>query len=520
MDKSLHTVESFQLFSESLIWQLNRDYYQEIGIEAWSEGEVPHQITSNSLVGKTYSELILGFLKDLAAKGQTKETVYIIELGAGHGRLAYHILKHLEKLIALDNSELPPFCYVLSDIVEKNLHFFKNHTQFQSYFKKGILDYAYYDAIDGKDLHLRYADLHIKAGELQQPLLAIANYFFDSIPNDLFHIKEKELSVCSIALHSEEHPLMQKTDILLENIELTYREKAVEDSYYSSIVLDEMLEDYRLKLTESYFFFPEKSILCLKNLKELSSKGLMLLSMDKGYHNIANINNRNKPEIITHGSFSVWVNYNALGSNCQKTGGKILFPSYSTFHLQVGCLLFLENADSYSCTNGAYQRYVNDFGPDDYNSIKKLAYANISKLTLIDLLALTRLSFYDSTMFLKIIPRIKRMAKSITHEERERLAQTLHLVWGLYFNINESEDLALTIAGIFFDLGYYEFALEFYQNSTDVYGVEADTCYNKALCYYQLRQDVLFKGLLKEAGQLFPDSDVFDSLHKLDLSAV
>jgi len=101
MDKKLHEVESFQLFSESKIWQLNRDYYQDIGIEAWSEGEVPHQITSNSLVGKTYSELILGFLKDLADKGETKETVYIIELGAGHGRLAFHILKHLERLIAI-----------------------------------------------------------------------------------------------------------------------------------------------------------------------------------------------------------------------------------------------------------------------------------------------------------------------------------------------------------------------------------------------------------------------------------
>ena len=104
-----YQVEASTLFSESLIWQLNRDYYQEAGIEAWSDGVVPHNMTSNSMVGKTYAELILGFLQDLASKGQTTDTVYIIELGAGHGRLAFHILKHLERLKELLQLELPPY---------------------------------------------------------------------------------------------------------------------------------------------------------------------------------------------------------------------------------------------------------------------------------------------------------------------------------------------------------------------------------------------------------------------------
>ena len=112
MKDEYYEIESIKPFSQSLIWKLNRDYYQDKGVTAWSEDAVPHQMTSNSKVGKIYAELILAFLKDLSAKGKITETVYILELGAGHGRLAFHILKHLQKLEPVLGIELPPYCYI------------------------------------------------------------------------------------------------------------------------------------------------------------------------------------------------------------------------------------------------------------------------------------------------------------------------------------------------------------------------------------------------------------------------
>ena len=153
MGNGYYEVEAPTLFSESLIWQLNRDFYKDAGIDAWSSGNVPHHMTSNAMVGKTYAELILAFLKDLAAKGQTKETVYILELGAGHGRLAFHILKHLEKVQQLITEDLPPFCYVISDIIEENLNFFQTHPQFQPFFENGTLDVTYFDAVASEEMN-------------------------------------------------------------------------------------------------------------------------------------------------------------------------------------------------------------------------------------------------------------------------------------------------------------------------------------------------------------------------------
>ena len=157
MKSTRYILESDQLFSESLIWQLNRDFYQKTGPRAFSDDIVPHNLTSSSSVGKIYAELIFGFLKDLSAKSDTKEPVNILELGAGHGRLAFHTLVHLDKLIQNSNYDLPPYCYILSDIVEDNLSFFLNHTQLKQYLEKGVLDVSYYDAIESKNLYLRYS---------------------------------------------------------------------------------------------------------------------------------------------------------------------------------------------------------------------------------------------------------------------------------------------------------------------------------------------------------------------------
>jgi hypothetical protein len=515
-----YEIESFQPFSESLIWQLNRDFYQEIGIEAWSKGVVPHHMTSNSRVGRTYAGLIFAFLNDLANKGKTEETVYILELGAGHGRLAFHILKHLEKLVLATEIKLPPYCYILSDIVEDNLNFFYHHPQFQDYLKKGMLDVSYFDAFVSEEIFLRYAKIKIQPNDLNQPILAIGNYFFDSIPNDLFLIQDKIISACSVALHSNEDPKEMDTATLIKNIELVYDKKPIESPFYEELISNEILEEYKGTLVDTHIFFPKKSMQCLSKLKAFSKEGLMLISMDKGFHEMHDLEKHGEPDMITHGSFSLWVNYHALGAYCQKQGGKVLFPAFSTFHLDIGCLLFLDDQETYPKTNAAYEFFVNDFGPDDFFSIKKMAYDNISKLYIRELIALVRLSSYDSTFFMKILPRLKQVSHSITFNERKRLRETLLKIWKMYFNINEAHDLAYELGGVFYDLGFYSDALNHFQFSANLFGQKEDIYYNEVLCYYQLREDQLFVKTLHDAKQAFPDSTMFKKLESLDLEAI
>jgi len=518
MPTDYFTLESNQPFSKSLIWQLNRDFYHESGILAWSNDIVPHHMTSNSKVGKTYAELIFGFLKDVATKKKSDEIVYMLEMGAGHGRLAFHILSHLEKLLNNTKSKTAKYCYVLSDIVEDNLTFFDDHVQLQGYFRRGVLDTAYFNASESQEIVLRKSQMTINPGALKQPILAIANYFFDSIANDLFYIENRIISACSVSIQSKEDPKEATAEERIKSMEISYQKKEQSTPFYDDQVLNELLEDYRNILKKSYLFFPEKAIKCIQQLRNFSQQGLILLTMDKGYHEARDIMNKPEPDIVTHGSFSLWVNYHAFNLYCENQGGKALFPSFSNFNLDIGCLIFLPKSDTYTETSAAYEQFVNNFGPDDFNSIKRMAYFNIGRLKLTELIALYRLSAYDATFFIKLLPRLKHLAKTISFNERKRIAQTLHRVWEFYFNINEPLDLAYELGGLFYDLGFYSEALTHFQHSVDSFGTKADTFYNQALCHYQLKEDILFYKALNSGKVAFPEYARFGELEKLDMS--
>ena len=519
MSENRFVIETKKPFAESLIWQLNRDFYNKEGVGAWSSGEVPHHLTSNSMVGRTYAELIFGFLKDLAQKGQTTERVYILELGAGHGRFCFHILKHLERLEEGTDMKLPSYCFVLSDIVEENLTFFLEHEQFQPYYESGKLDVAYFDAVKSEELVLRKANKTISVGGLEQPLIVLANYFFDSIPTDLFHFENTKMSECLVSIDSGQDPEGQKGANFIKKIDLTFHKSPIAEGTYKNKLLNKLLEKYRQSLFNTYLFFPRTGIQCIDNLRRLSKAGVLLLSMDKGYHEIHDLENVPEPDMVAHGSLSFWVNFHALGAYCEQTGGKAIFPEYSNYHLELACLFFLPEGDSYSETQNAYNRFVDEFGPDDFTGMKKFTYKHIAGMSLRELIGVLRLGAYDSAMFINVLPRLKQLYTRVTFNERRRLAQTMHQTWDMHFHLNESEDLAFEIGGMLYALGYYREALTYFGHSVNQYGETTDEFYNRALCYYQLREDANFLKTVKEAKIAFPEFEQFKKLEALDLGA-
>lgn len=114
-------------FSEAPIWELQRTYYEQLGLQAWANDQVPQYITSNPMIGTAYAEIIFGFLQDRAQKGFTTEPVVVLELGAGVGRLAFHVLQQLCELIQYAGVLLPPFRYVMSDLPWKNIEGWQQH---------------------------------------------------------------------------------------------------------------------------------------------------------------------------------------------------------------------------------------------------------------------------------------------------------------------------------------------------------------------------------------------------------
>ena len=64
--EKIYQIEKEVPFAKSKIWDINREYYANTGINAWTtKGHlVPHYVSTNPSVANTYAEIALGFFRD------------------------------------------------------------------------------------------------------------------------------------------------------------------------------------------------------------------------------------------------------------------------------------------------------------------------------------------------------------------------------------------------------------------------------------------------------------------------
>ena len=468
-------IEKPTRFLHSKIWALEADYFQQMGIDAWRLGEVPHYVSNNRSMGLCYSALIQAFFNDMRQNEQSDIT-FIVELGAGTGRLAYHILTEL--------SQSPinhPFVYVMTDYAEKNIAFWQQHPLLQPFIQQGILDFARFDIANHDSIQLIKRGICLKPHSLTTPVIGIANYLFDAIPQDLIYIKEQKASQVLLQLNGEH----ENSPINELQLKYTYQDFDSSDyDYPMQRILAEYLQSYE---QPSHVLFPVIGLNCLRKLHNLSKQGLMLLTADKGQNRLETFHGRQAPKFSAHGHcFSLTVNYYAIKRYVEYQGGVALFPAVPHHSINVGCLLWLHQNQPCTHTVLAYQKQVNHFGPDHFFSIKKHIEQQLDELSLRSILAYLHLSAYDARLCWQCLPRLRQLTDSMTPDEITRLMPVMFQVWQHFYPIGESWDLAAGIADVFLQLALYDQALHFLQYSTQLHGDTPQTALAIAHCQIQL----------------------------------
>lgn len=125
-------LEQFTQCSKSHLWKLMMSYYDRKGPSAWSSCIVPNFITSNSFIANCYAKVLLGYISDCmqetsSCRLDVNEPLYIVELGAGSGKLSYLLLKALEKSQHICPFPFRKIVYVMTDFTEKNFNFWVQH---------------------------------------------------------------------------------------------------------------------------------------------------------------------------------------------------------------------------------------------------------------------------------------------------------------------------------------------------------------------------------------------------------
>ncbi len=170
--------------SDSNLWQLQRNYYDQAGADAWETGIVPSFITTNAFLARQYAHLCLQFIRDFAAAPgsalDADEPIYIVELGSGHGKLGFLFLRQLELLRSeYPTVRLEQLKYVMTDFTAVNVRYWETHTSLREYVASGQLDFATFDAENDERLRLCHSGVEISAQTVRCASLCLPIMIFD-----------------------------------------------------------------------------------------------------------------------------------------------------------------------------------------------------------------------------------------------------------------------------------------------------------------------------------------------------
>ncbi|MCZ8522682.1 MULTISPECIES: SAM-dependent methyltransferase [Paenibacillus] len=516
----IHNEKKAYRFSESPLWELQRAYYEEQGIEAWQKEEVPYYITNNPMIATAYAEVLFGFLQDRAAAGRSAEPVTFLELGAGPGRLACHILRELCALIDYAGMPLPPFRYVLSDLAAKNLAYWKEHPALRTYTEQGLLDFAVFDAVHDEVLHLAVSGDRVRPGNLKQPLLLIANYFFDSIPQDLLYVDDGKVYECRVSLGLPEEAAGGSASEQLRQLAPEYSYHGTEEYERESYPYRHVIEHYKESLADTHILFPALGLRCLERLGRLSQEGFVLLTADKGDHRLANWEFAEAPQPVVHGSFSLTANYHAIGQVYEGRGAQVLFTDSHYNNLNIGCILHLPDPAAHVQTRLAYRRFVDRYGPDDYFTLKEGMDARREAMGLDEFLSFWKLGGYDTEWFVGSAGHLAGLLTGCGDDAAEDLRLGIARMWEGSYLLRGRSRLAADCAMLLFRMDRFEEALDYYEEA--LLGAEGASeapdigiLYDMAVSYYETGQDEKAKEWARRAAAADPEHEGTLSLLQL-----
>ena len=493
-------LEEKQRFSQSVLWQLQRKFFEQQGIQAWRQGTVPHYITSNPHIANAYAQVVLGFLRDCYGISEDEDgtmaginphqPIYILELGSGCGRFAYHFLKKFHGVYAQSSLKQNLVKYVLTDFTEQNLNYWKTHPSLQPYLEKNLLDFACFDAENGQNITLYQSGETLKSDCLSNPMIVIANYVLDTIPQDLFLIENGQIFESLVTLTSPQvNPNLNLNDPdILSQLEVNYTQQIINGDFYEDAGFNEVLKEYQQTLTDTYLLFPHIALRCLNHLRKLCGDRLLLLSGDKGYSREEDLLFCGEPGIVVHGSFSLMVNYHAIGQYVEQQGGVYLTTPHRHNSLNICAAIFGNHPQNYPETSLAFKSGIVQNNPDDFFTLRQVLAEHYNTLSIEQILAYLRLSGWDGAVFLDCFSAIMAKVENLASSVQEELFWAVQNIGENYYPIGEQQDLPFYLGMLLYNLEYFPEALEYLQQSRQIYGDDPNTIYNMGMCYYRLRQ--------------------------------
>ncbi|HEY6305354.1 MAG TPA: SAM-dependent methyltransferase [Candidatus Angelobacter sp.] len=527
-------LESNVPLSSSLIWRRQREFYMQRGMGAWTADRVPQFITNNPFIAEIYANLVFHFLCDcLELDGQgpggisPQNPLRILELGAGPGKFAYLFLRHLAPLLRAKALSLETVRYCMTDCSERVLESWRANPYLSEFVACGVLEFDLFET--GQDVTKRFG-----AGQESpaRPLVVIANYVFDSLPQDAFVIqggqdRQDRKIFESLVTATIPYPTSQsaKDNVTpaqgaLQELQLSYQNVALPPERYADATWNEILEQYQTRLSSATVLFPSVTLTTLGELGTVSDGRILVLAADKGYaHEDALALSQGPPALEWHAGdcFSLMVNLDAIGKFFRATGGEALLPDKHFSSLNICGFLRGQPGEQFPRLINAYQQAQAAFGPDDLFTLLAWLNAHMEEMSVGQILAALRLTHWDPVALMRLFPVLGRQLRTVV-AERADLRVAVTRTWANHYPVTQDENiLAFQCGVVLLELRFFAEAMAMFKTSQKVLSPSAATSYNLGLCAQGLGQSDEALAFMVEACNLDPNFEQARAArHKLE----
>lgn len=498
--------------SQSKLWELQRDSYRAQGPSAWRSSEgVPLQIVSNPVMAHAVARVVVGLLQDVASgrtPGSVAEPVYVVELGAGSGRFTWLLLRAIEGLLAPIQAPMPPFKLVYTDFAETNLQAAAAHPQLAPFIKRGLLEVGRFDA-DRPGPVAFVGGGGLKPGTVVNPMVVVANYFFDSVRHDAFAMEDGALVSRTVSLHIDEP--IDDPITLLEQVDVV--PKSTTPAGYADLDRTLALKRSMESVGNASVLFPCSAMDCLDALRAVATGGLVVLSSDKGYRNASQMKDRTGLGIARHGgTCSFMVNYRALEEYVRIKGGISRFAP----HQSTSLITWLAFWGVEPCLEAeyAFEEEFGRFGPLDYQRLVS-EVANGTNPTPSLILRMLRLGRHDPRSLVRYYRALVDQVGDMSPSMADEIAAAVQRSADNDFVLPERDDVHFFAGRVLQALGLDETALEWFTRSTASRGEHPSTEFNCGLSNLRLGRPKQAMSHVDRLLSLDPDFPSADRLRQV-----
>jgi tetratricopeptide (TPR) repeat protein len=470
-------LEIEQPLSRSLLWSMQRAFFERQGIEAWRLRVVPQYVTTNAFIAHAYAGVVAAFLRDCRAAGLDQGgPVHVVELGGGSGRFAFTFLK---KLLRRAPDEARRVRYVLTDFTGTNVAFWRSHSAFTPLVDAGLLDFAVFDGERDQPLRLEVSGETLAHGALKSPLVAIANYFFDTLSQEAFAIEGAEVREYRVSLFSPHAEPVPDDPAILGRLSAEFSTGPVSREHAEDPEVAALLDAYRGRFARATVCLPIGGLRCCRALRRLSGDRLLLLSCDKGDVHESDVARDEPPGYALHGSFSFSVNYHAVAAWFRNAGGQAWHTTHAHRSVAVvACQLGVPGTE----TRRAFEEEMATFGPDDFFSFKHMIEGLAGLLTVPQILAWLRLAKGDAGALWICLPALRDKLGDASAQQRADLKRILAETWDLHYALEVDRDLPFEIGRLFYGMGDAAHAVPWFERSMALHGESPGAHVNLGLC--------------------------------------